>query len=116
MLNHSSPIQILFQALGDPTRWSMVERLSLGPASVSELRPQGISLPATIQHLHVLEDCGLVRSEKTGRVRTCHLQPEALAMAEQWIRARRDVMQRHFDRLEQFLAETQPEDEKGKSE
>ena len=68
----------------------MVERLSRGPASVSELaRPLSISLPAVVQHLHVLESSGLVRSQKVGRVRTCRIEPKALTLADQWISDRK---------------------------
>jgi DNA-binding transcriptional ArsR family regulator len=117
MLNHQARISLLFQALADPTRRLFVERLSMGPASVSELRqPTGLSLPAVMQHLQVLEACGLVRSEKTGRVRMCRVEPEALTLAEQWITARRANWQHHFDRLEEFLAEPHPQNEKGNQE
>ena len=117
MLNYQTRISLLFQALADPTRRLFVERLSVGSASVSELaQPTGLSLPAVMQHLQILEACGLVRSEKSGRVRMCHVQPEALTLAEQWITARRANWQHHFDRLDEFLAETQPESEKGSPE
>lgn len=87
----------------------MVERLSQGPASVSELaRPFGLSLPAIVQHLQVLEASGLVRSEKAGRVRTCRLEPNALRSAEQWIGERRVSWERRLDRLGEFLVETAP--------
>lgn len=96
----------MFQALADPSRRVMVERLSRGPASVTELaRPLAISLPAVVQHLHVLEASGLVRSEKVGRVRTCHIEPKALRTAEQWITERRTSWERRLDRLGDYLAE-----------
>jgi DNA-binding transcriptional ArsR family regulator len=80
----------LLHALADPARRAMLERLSRGPAPVSELaRPLRMSLPAAMQHLGVLEAAGLVRSEKVGRVRTCAIEAEALSQAEQWINARR---------------------------
>jgi DNA-binding transcriptional ArsR family regulator len=82
----------------------MVERLSRGPASVSELaEPLAMSLPAVMQHLQVLEASGLVRSEKLGRVRTCTIEPGALTMAEQWIGERRTLWARRLDRLGEFL-------------
>jgi DNA-binding transcriptional ArsR family regulator len=106
MLNQVAPLDLLFQALADPTRRAMVERLSRGPASVSELaRPLAMSLPAVVQHLHVLEASGLVRSEKVGRVRTCRIEPEALRTAEQWIIERRTSWERRLDRLGDYLAE-----------
>lgn len=84
----------------------MVERLSRGPATVSELaRPFPISLPAIVQHLQVLEASGLVRSEKVGRVRTCRIEPAALSRAEQWIAARRAAWERRLDRLGDYLAQ-----------
>lgn len=107
MLNQQAALDRMFQALADPTRRAMVERLTLGPASVSELaRPLAMSMPAVMQHLQMLEASGLVRSEKTGRVRTCHVEPEALSLAEQWLNARRLHWQRNLDRLGCYLAET----------
>jgi DNA-binding transcriptional ArsR family regulator len=106
MLEYSSPLDLLFQALADPARRAMVERLSRGPASVSELaQPLNMTLSAVVQHLQVLERSGLVRSEKVGRVRTCHIEPQALHEAEQWIAARRSRWERRFDRLGDYLAE-----------
>ena len=105
MLNQSVPLDRMFHALADPARRGMVERLSRGPASVSELaRPLGMSLPAVVQHLHVLQVSGLVRSEKIGRVRTCRLEPKALRTAESWISARRSQWERRLDRLGEYLA------------
>jgi DNA-binding transcriptional ArsR family regulator len=102
----SQPIDLAFHALGDPNRRLMVDQLSRGPASVSELaRPLGISLPAVVQHLHVLEAGGLVRSVKVGRVRTCHVEPAVMREAEQWISQRRAVWERRLDRLGDVLAE-----------
>jgi DNA-binding transcriptional ArsR family regulator len=97
----------VFQALADPSRRVIVERLSRGPASVSELaRPLPMSLPAVVQHLQVLETSGLVRSEKSGRVRTCQIDPAALRPVEQWISARRSNWERRLDRLGDYLAES----------
>jgi DNA-binding transcriptional ArsR family regulator len=105
VINQRSPLDLMFHALSDPSRRLMVERLSRGPASVSELaRPHAISLPAVVQHLQVLEVSGLVRSEKVGRVRTCHIEPRALAMAERWIADRRTSWERRLDRLGDYLA------------
>jgi len=111
MLNQNASLDLMFQALADPTRRIMVERLSRGPASVSELaRPLPISLPAVVQHLQVLEQSGLVKSEKVGRVRTCTLDSGALSLAEQWINDRRTQWVRRLDRLGEFLA-ANPEDD-----
>src|SRR6267154_5860452 len=105
MLNYQAPLDRAFQALADPTRRVMVERLARGPASVSELaKPLTMSLPAVVQHLAVLEASGLVRSEKVGRVRTCRIEPKALRSAEQWISARRTSWERRLDRLGDYLA------------
>ena len=99
----------MYQALADPGRRMMIERLSRGPASVSELaQPLDMSLSAVVQHLAVLEGSGLVRSEKIGRTRTCHFEPKALRLAEQWIAERRGMWERRFDRLGDYLAETNP--------
>jgi DNA-binding transcriptional ArsR family regulator len=106
MLNQSAPLDLLFHALADPSRRSMVERLSRGSASVSELaRPLAMSLPAVIQHLQVLEASGLVLSEKVGRVRVCRIEPAALRTAERWIVERRASWERRLDRLGDYLAE-----------
>ena len=117
-LNHMvqySPLDRTFHALADPTRRSMVERLSRGPASVSELaQPLDMTLSAVVQHLQVLEASGLVRSQKVGRVRTCRIEPMALRRAEQWIAARRTTWERRLDRLGDYLAEHPAEpDERG---
>jgi DNA-binding transcriptional ArsR family regulator len=99
-------IDLLFQALADPSRRAMVDRLTRGPASVSELaRPLAMSLPAVVQHLHLLEASGLVRTEKLGRVRTCSIEPAALRTAEAWAAERRTAWERRLDRLGDFLAE-----------
>lgn len=106
MLNQNAPLDLMFQALADPTRRVMLERLSHGPASVSELaEPFMMSLPAVMQHLRVLEASGFVRSEKVGRVRTCRIELAALSMAEQWFAGRRASLERQFDRLTGYLAE-----------
>jgi DNA-binding transcriptional ArsR family regulator len=103
-------IDRVFHALADPNRRVIVERLSRGPASVSELaRPLPMSLPAVVQHLHVLEASGLVSSEKIGRVRTCRIEPAALRPVEQWIGARRMSWERRLERLGEYLAESDAE-------
>lgn len=101
-----------FTALADPTRRAMVERLSSGPASVSELAaPMTMSMSAVVQHLKVLEASGLVVSEKVGRVRTCRVQPEALSAAERWLNDRRCATERRLDRLGALLDGADPEQE-----
>jgi DNA-binding transcriptional ArsR family regulator len=102
VLNHS--LDLTYAALADGSRRMMVDRLSRGPATVKELaEPLTMTLPAVLQHLRVLEESGLVRSEKVGRVRTCRLQPAALQAAEQWIADRRAGWVSRLDRLEEFL-------------
>src|SRR5215212_6423180 len=117
MLKRSSrgeSIDRVFHALADPSRRDIVERLSRGPASVSDLaHPLPMSLPAVVQHLQVLETSGLVRSEKIGRVRTCQIDPAALRPVEQWISARRSSWERRFDRLGEYLAESDDEPWRG---
>lgn len=106
MLNQTANLDLLFQALSDPTRRAIVDRLSHGPASVSELaRPFDMSLPAVVQHLQTLEASGLVSSEKVGRVRTVRIEPEALSQAETWLNERRTFWMQRLDRLGQFLEE-----------
>jgi DNA-binding transcriptional ArsR family regulator len=105
VLNYSGTLDRTFQALADPSRRAMIERLCRGPASVSELaRPLAMSLPAVVQHLQVLESSGLVRSQKVGRVRTCQLEPAALHDSEQWIAERRTAWEKRLDRLGDYLA------------
>ena len=105
MLNQSLPLDRVFQALADPTRLVMVERLSRGPASVSDLAaPLAMSLPAVLQHLQVLEASGLVKSKKVGRVRTCRIEPDALRAAEAWVTGQRTAWETRLDRLGDYLA------------
>jgi DNA-binding transcriptional ArsR family regulator len=109
-------VDALFAALSDANRRAMVDRLIAGPASVSELaRPLSISLPAVVQHLHVLEASGLVRSHKQGRVRTCRIEPTALGQAEGWIAERRALWEQRLDRLGEYLAE-HPDQPQGSSQ
>jgi DNA-binding transcriptional ArsR family regulator len=109
----AAPLDRVFQALADPSRRVMVERLTRGPASVSELaKPLPMSLQAVVQHLQVLEASGLVHTEKVGRVRTCRIEPAVLRSAEDWISERRTAWERRLDKLGDYLAE-QPDDPKG---
>lgn len=104
MLNDSPQLDRAFQALSDPVRRGMLARLSRGPASVSQLaEPFSISLPAVLQHLRTLEESGLVRSAKKGRVRTVRLQPKTLTAAESWIAGRRAEWEAQLDRFEDYL-------------
>jgi DNA-binding transcriptional ArsR family regulator len=95
-----------FRALAEPTRRAIVERLSRGPATVSDLaEPFDMTFAAVVQHVQVLEECGLIRSEKVGRVRTCRIEPGGLAPLADWIAARRTLAERRLDRLGDVLAE-----------
>jgi DNA-binding transcriptional ArsR family regulator len=111
MVNSAAVLTRVFQALGDSTRRGILEQLSEGPAAVSTLAaPLDMSLAAVLQHVHVLEDCGLVSTAKVGRTRTCSLEPEALQSATDWLTDRRRSWETHFDHLGEFLA-TDPSNE-----
>ena len=104
MPNRSTDLNHVFRALADPTRRAVLERLCSGPAAVSELaQPFRMALPSFAQHLDVLEACGLVRSRKTGRVRTYQLAPQPLKVAEQWMAAQRSMWERRLDQLDSYL-------------
>jgi DNA-binding transcriptional ArsR family regulator len=97
----------VFHALGDPTRRAMVEKLSEGPISVSRLaEPFDMTLTAVVQHLQVLEESGLVHTEKIGRVRTCRIETAGLSVLEEWIQDRRSLWEKRLDRLGDLLAES----------
>jgi len=116
MLNYAPELDRVFQALADPGRRLMVERLSQGPASVTELgRPLDMSLAAVLQHVQVLEASGLIRSSKLGRTRTCSINPVALRSAEDWIAGRRTMVERRLNRLGEYLVKTagEPETDRG---
>lgn len=107
MLNHSI-IDSSFRALAEPTRRAIVEHLSRGPASVTDLaKPFDMTLAAVVQHLKVLEDSGLIRSEKVGRVRTCRIEAGGFNTLAQWIADRRALAERRLDRLGEILAENE---------
>lgn len=109
MVYRSDDIDHLWHALADPTRRRIVEQLGNGPASVTDLAaPLPISLAAVIQHLQVLERSGVIGTEKVGRVRTCHLEPERLDSVQDWIAARRRAWQQRLDRLGDVLATEAP--------
>lgn len=116
MLHDPAQLDLMFQALADPARRGMVDRLCQGPASVSQLaEPFAMSLSAVMQHLQVLEASGLVHTAKVGRVRTCQIEPTALRRAEGWISERRTLWEHRLDKLGEFLAETSDETEQGSS-
>ncbi len=103
-MSHRANVDRVFQALGDPTRRAIVERLSQGPVSASRLaKPLSITLAAVVQHLQVLERSGLVHTTKVGRVRTCRMEARGLNVVERWIGERRSLWERRFDRLGKLL-------------
>lgn len=109
MLNYFGALDRVLHALADPTRRVMVERLSRGTASVSELAaPLDMSIPAVMQHLQILEKSGLVKSEKAGRVRSCRFDAVALAPLDRWVSERRTAWEQHLDRLGDYLVATAP--------
>jgi len=110
MTNKVIELDRIFHALSDHTRLAVVVRLSEGPAAVSELAaPFDMALPSFMQHLGVLQKCGLVSSTKKGRVRTFRLTPEPLKMAEHWLEARRNLWEKRLDQLVGYLSEMKEE-------
>ena len=115
MVNQVAELDRVFHALADPGRRLMIDRLSRGPASVSELgKPLAMSLAAVVQHVQVLEASGLVRSQKVGRTRTCTINLTALRSAESWISERRTLWERRLDRLGDYLSGAEPPEGKHK--
>jgi DNA-binding transcriptional ArsR family regulator len=105
-LTQRPDIDRVFHALGDPTRRAIVEQVSRGPISVSRLaEPLRMTLAAVVQHVRVLEESGLVRTEKVGRVRTCRIDPAGLTAAEKWMQERRTMWERALDRLADLVEE-----------
>src|SRR3984957_6746105 len=106
MLDQTIDLDRTFQALADKSRRTMVERLTFGPASVSELAaPLSMSLAAVVQHVQILESCGVVKTEKVGRTRMCRIEPAAMTAAEQWMTDRRQGWEARLDRLGDILNE-----------
>ena len=106
----ASPVEGIFRALSDPTRRHVLERLSARPASVSELAaPYRMALPSFVEHLRVLEQSGLVRSRKSGRVRTYRIAAERLKLAEEWLGKQRTIWERRLERLDDYLLKMKEE-------
>lgn len=104
MPNQEVSLDRVFRALADPTRRAVLERLSGGPASVSELaQPFDMALPSFAQHLSVLEESGLVRSTKVGRVRTCEIAPRPLVDAEHWMTRQRALWEQRLDQFDRYV-------------
>jgi DNA-binding transcriptional ArsR family regulator len=112
MPNQMAELNLVFQALADPTRRAVVERLSRGPTATSELsQPFKMALPSFLQHLDVLQKCGLVQSRKSGRVRTYELAPNSLKAAEDWMATQRTLWEKRLDQLDSFLEDLKEQSE-----
>ncbi|MCU0827292.1 MAG: metalloregulator ArsR/SmtB family transcription factor [Tabrizicola sp.] len=104
MAKHDPTLDHLFHALSDPTRRMMLTRLARGPAAVTELAaPTGLRLPTVMRHLSVLEEAGLVTTQKDGRVRSCAFQPQALAPMRDWLEEQRKIWEARLDRLDDYV-------------
>jgi DNA-binding transcriptional ArsR family regulator len=113
MAKQSIDLDRVFHALSDPTRRAIVGRLSRGPASVSELaRPFAMAMPSLLQHLQVLEQSRLIRSEKSGRVRTCEMLPPAFGVAAEWIAQQRAMWEARLDRMDDYVIRLQAQEKK----
>ncbi|RHX89362.1 ArsR/SmtB family transcription factor [Leptospira stimsonii] len=113
MLNHSTPIDRVFYALSDPSRLAIVERLSKKGASVSELaEPLNMSMAGVVQHIRILEESGLIKTHKVGRVRSCEIETRSLELIEDWLNQRRKMWEINLDRLGEFLERTKKDRKK----
>jgi DNA-binding transcriptional ArsR family regulator len=111
MANHCVVLDSVFHALADPTRRAVIQRLSRGPATVSDLaEPFDMALPSFMKHVSVLEDIGLVRSTKVGRIRTCMLEPKNLAAAERWFEEQRAIWTSRYQKLDNLLEKLNGDD------
>ncbi|NEY91311.1 ArsR/SmtB family transcription factor [Tabrizicola oligotrophica] len=109
MAKHDPALDLIFQALSDPTRRAMLARLGQGAAPVSELaRPTGLALPTVMKHLGVLEGAGLIATEKSGRARLCHARPETLSLATDWLAEQRSLWEGRLDRFEAYVQTLMP--------
>ncbi len=108
MLKYSESLDRIFYALSDHSRRAIIEELSKKEASVSELgQPLKMSMAAVVQHIQILEESGLIRTQKTGRVRTCRIEPRSLEVIEGWLSQRRRFWEKNLDRLGEFLERTE---------
>lgn len=113
MAKHTSDLSLLFHALSDPTRRMMLSRLAQGPAAVTELAgPTGLRLPTIMRHLSVLEEAGLVTTEKDGRVRSCAFVPQAMAPMRDWLDEQRATWESRLDRLDDYVMKLMKDHEK----
>lgn len=112
MAKHDPDLSLLFHALADPTRRAILTRLAEGSARVTDLaEPTGYSLPTVMRHLSVLEEAGLIRTAKDGRVRTCAIEPEALNPMRSWLDQQRAIWEARLDRLDAFVIDSMKEQE-----
>lgn len=117
MANNTEQLDNVFGALSDPTRRAIVMRLCAGDASVGELaKPFDMALPSFMKHLRILENCGLIETEKIGRVRTCALHTESLETIEAWLAAQREIWERRLDRLELYVEKLKKEEKANASQ
>lgn len=113
MAKHDPHLDLLFHALSDPTRRMMLNRLARGPAPVTELAgPTGLRLPTILRHLSVLEEAGLVATQKDGRVRSCAFQPQAMQPMTDWLDEQRKVWEARLDRLDDYVMNLMKERDK----
>jgi len=113
MTKHSADLSLLFHALADPTRRSMLTRLAETPARVTDLAgPTGLRLPTVMRHLSVLEEAGLIITSKDGRIRTCAIVPEALDPIRTWLDEQRVIWEARLDRLDAFVMNVMKENKK----
>lgn len=111
MDHYSDQLSTIFQALADPTRRAVLGQLSRGAASVGDLAaPFEMALPSFMKHIHCLEECGLIRTHKLGRVRTCTIEKKAFVVVESWLASQRALWEARTDRLEQFVMASQQEE------
>ncbi|WP_165782265.1 ArsR/SmtB family transcription factor [Leptospira brenneri] len=107
MVKRTYNIDVVLQALSDPTRRQVVERLSIGPASVSDLAaPFSMAMPSFMQHLEILESSQLIYTEKVGRVRTCYLNPNPFSVMESWLQVQKSLWETRLNQLDSFLLKT----------
>ena len=111
MAQYSERLDGIFQALADPTRRAVLQRLSRGPASITDLAaPFDMALPSFMKHIRLLEDSGWIQTSKQGRVRTCGIDSKSFAAAEGWLSAQRALWESRTDRLEQFVTAARKKD------
>ncbi len=113
MAKHDPDLSLLFHALADPTRRSILTQLAAGPAPVSDLaEPTGLRLPTVMRHLSVMEEAGLISTSKDGRIRTCAIVPQALDPARSWLEEQRAIWESRLDRFDAFVMRVMKEQEK----